>query len=245
MSTSTRRGRTTARYGRGQYPAQTRDITTVNKFLAPCTRCGCDVPTGTGYAIKPVDTGKWETRHQEPRKVDGRTVGGCPIDVDLAEVLGQDPPAFDRHMVRQTVDTMGRDIIVIPDVVAVRIYAETKKGWREFRGHADGESRKFGKGTWMYDATSLIMIEYAANPPSRDEYDHRDPDDARGDVERSARYRKGTLQHGHMAGCAFIVGESGWNFDAHWWRDHGTTRHLHPNGFPYLTDNGTAVQYGG
>ena len=72
-----------------------------NQFPAPCTKCGQEVPAGTGVLTYSRETRKYFVRHQSPYWVGvpcagdaigtpgmGRFVGGCPTpeqSTDLAE----------------------------------------------------------------------------------------------------------------------------------------------------------------
>lgn len=133
-----------------------------------------------------------------------------------------------------TADHMGREVIVIPDAVAQIMRGYIREGWREFPDVADGESRKFRAGSWMFTTTAAIVAAYAASPVAAGT-DGRDAD----------RFRQSRDHAEHGCGYAFVVGVSGWDAGAGWWRDYDITRHLHVHASPHLTDNGGAYQFGG
>lgn len=141
-----------------------------------------------------------------------------------------------------TCDNNGREIIVIPDAIAAELAAEVRRGWREFRGEANGESRRFAPGTWAYRTTDTIMSAYTASAipealamwPEKDHSHLNFPPlthERRAQVDRE----RASGGNGYLAGSAFIIGRSGWDFDARWWAfDVRSLAHkaLSPMGYP-------------
>lgn len=124
-----------------------------------------------------------------------------------------------------TVDCIGREVIVIPDAVAEWMRAQVQHGWREIPDVAHGHSRPFAPGTHMHACTMAIMEAYGASSIPAG-LDARDQDRA--------------IAQRAWAACGFqmivaVVGRSGWDDDAAWWRDYDTTRHLHIPGYPSMT----------
>jgi hypothetical protein len=142
-----------------------------------------------------------------------------------------------------TVDNMGREVIVIPDAVAAELGHEVRRGWREFRGEANGESRRFAPGTWAYRTTDLIMTVFAESTVSEtltmwpEKPRHGDeifPKPTRARMAEIVRERTAG-PNGYLAGGAFIIGRSGWDFAARWWAfDVRSLAHkaLSPKGYP-------------
>lgn len=130
--------------------------------------------------------------------------------------------------VEVTYDNMGREVIVIPDEIALAMNAEIRHGWREIPDVADGYSRPFSPDHWMFKVTSMIMATYAASPVPElcEQFDERDRESAVGRRHVAA----------HPAGpqmIVFIVGRGDWNADARWWRDYPANKDLHVQGNPY------------
>ncbi|MER7331705.1 MULTISPECIES: hypothetical protein [unclassified Micromonospora] len=143
-------------------------------------------------------------------------------------------PTLTAADVTVTTDHMGREVIVIPDVFARLMRDITRDGWREFPGVADGESRKFPAGGWMFRTTATIVAAYAASPIPAGATGH-DAD----------RYRQSRQYAEHGCGYAFIVGAAGWDADARWWRDYPLTKGLHVHASPHLIDKGRAYRFSG
>lgn len=133
-------------------------------------------------------------------------------------------PELTAEDITVTVDNAGREIIVIPDAVAAELAHEVRRGWREFRGQADGESRRFAPGTWAYRTTDLIMSVYTASEPAEalsmwpepDQTGRTHPRLSHAERARIDRERA-TGGNGCLAGAAFIIGRSGWDTAARWW----------------------------
>lgn len=115
-----------------------------------------------------------------------------------------------------TRDHMGREVIVIPDALARAMTAEIQRDWTEIPGVADGHSRKFREGHWMYAVTQTILATYAASPLPTD-VDSRDLADA-----TTARQWAGSE---FPFAYAFIVGQSGWDASTRWWADDNYAAH--------------------
>lgn len=164
---------------------------------------------------------------------------GCPRQATADAARPTERPAvmlptLTAADVTVTADHMGREIITIPDAVAQILRGYIADGWREFPGVADGESREFPAGSWVYTVTATIVDAYARSEV---------PATVTGRDAERARQSRDHAPHG--CGYAFIVGVSGWDADARWWRDYAITVHLHVHASPHLTDHGRAYQYGG
>lgn len=169
------------------------------------------------------------------------------IDASNVEVIDPDNPTpadveytIDPADVAVYADKMGREVIVIPDDVARALRREINRGWCEIPGVADGYSRKFPEGTWVYAAVQVILAAYAASdiPDVRDDRAH--------DQAAAARqWAGGDWPHTY----AFIVGESGFDATEAWWRDYDNTTDLHLHANPSTSRAGATgrryVTFGG
>jgi hypothetical protein len=166
-------------------------------------------------------------------------------------------PELTAEDITVTVDNMGREIIVIPDAIAAEIAHEVRRGWREFRGLADGESRQFAPGTWMHRTTELIMTTYAASTPAEALTLWPEPDTTGQSHPRRTHAEHARIDRerasgpgGSLAGAAFIIGRSGWDFAARWWAfDVRSLAHrsLRPGGSPARASRGAGlfIRYAG
>jgi len=134
-----------------------------------------------------------------------------------------------------TRDWADRDVIVVPDAVAVEMNRQVNDGWFEYVGDAWGESRPFRVGTWMFQAVHTLMAAFAASAI---------PDDVTGkDRERAVGERLAAGARWHL--WPSIVGASDWDPDARTWRDRVANRHLHIKGTPSACPQDNAFQFAG
>lgn len=133
-----------------------------------------------------------------------------------------------------TIDRMGREAIVIPDAIARYMQAQIQEGWREFRGLATGESRKFTAATHMYDLTAAIVEVYAASDvPGNWTEDRR---------QQATLWREFAARYGTHCYASF-VGRSDWDAPEHWWVDYPANRDLHLPGSPSRTTHAGLPAY--
>ncbi|MCG8971831.1 hypothetical protein [Streptomyces sp. CL12-4] len=126
-------------------------------------------------------------------------------------------PTLTLDAVTVTTDHMGRVYAVIPDDVARPLAVAARKGIDpEARGYFSQESTAHPADGWVA-ATVRTIFEALLNSPAV-----ADDDDKWG----LGQYR--TWGGGTFWG--FIVGESGWNADTRWWRDHDHTGDLQVRG---------------
>jgi hypothetical protein len=201
-----------------------------NKFAGKCESCGTEVPAGKGLLTGSRAAG-WGVKHRAATwvgsPVSGSWVGGCPKLVDQPRTLAMTPAPWPFDA-RVSTDHMGRVVAIVPDEVAERLRASIEDGWTEIRGVADGYSRDFARGTWVYNATMRILDEVAKSGTER--------------AERAAADERGYREY-----YGFIVGESDWSDETRWWVDYPANAGLHVPGFPATKygSNGSVVVYGG
>ena len=109
-----------------------------------------------------------------------------------------------------TLDRWARPVVVLPDDVATRLAVSSRTDVKDY-GYCHFESRRFDPDTFETRAIrTLFEAVLAAHP----------------DEQGLGQYERfGT---GYFYG--WIVGASGWDSDAHTWRDYDTTKHLHVDG---------------
>jgi len=140
---------------------------------------------------------------------------------------------LDSTQITVEVDWLDREVILVPDEVALRIEAERKNGWQEFLGFAWGQSRPFPPGTWMHQVLTTLMAAYAASPISE---------------KLTGRDRESAVGHRALAQVGWelrlrIAGASDWNPETRGWRDFPRTRDMHPLGWAGTDDtDGGAYQ---
>lgn len=118
-------------------------------------------------------------------------------------------PALTVEQVTVTTDHMGRAYAVVPDAVARLLRTASLKGIDPEARGISFESAPCPADSWEAATVRVIFEAVLASPVAADD------DHACG----LRLYRK--YDGGEFFG--FIVGESGWNPDARWWRDYATT----------------------
>ncbi len=118
------------------------------------------------------------------------------------------------EQVRVHLDHMGREVITVPDEVAVRLRQKIDAGWTEIPGVADGYSRPFALDSWVGRVTDTILAAYAASPVP-DGIDDKPRNRGWSDVEAAQRSRERAGKYHYMG--VFIVGESAWDEAGRWW----------------------------
>lgn len=150
-----------------------------------------------------------------------------------------------------TVDSLGREIVVIPDAIAAELAYEVRRGWREWnREEQAGESRPFAPGTWAHRTTDLILTTYATSEISETLTTWPEPDHTGKLFPPLSRERRAQVNREHatgpaatLAGAVFIIGRGGWDFRARWWAYEVTSlahKALHPRGYPARIEQGGA-----
>jgi len=122
--------------------------------------------------------------------------------------------------VRAYADRLGREVVTVPDVIALRLAEQIRGGWVEFRGLATGQSERFLPGSWVYCATGLLLAGYASSPV---------PVELTGDARRIA-----DLGRAGSTLPAMVVGESAYDPGSGWWNN--WSHDLHVPGRPRSCD---------
>lgn len=106
--------------------------------------------------------------------------------------------------VRVYADRCGREVVTIPDHVAVPLRAAVLDGWRSM-GHGRGQSRLMARGSWAFGITDMLLIAYAGTLV---------PEGLVSSWEAETQ-RDGMV--GAQRLSAAVVGDSGYNPLARWW----------------------------
>lgn len=115
--------------------------------------------------------------------------------------------------VRVYADRCGREVVTIPDQLAVPLRQAVLDGWRPM-GHGRGQSRLMARGSWAYQVTDMLLIAYAGTPV---------PAGLTSSWEAEVQ-RDGLVGAQRLA--AAVVGESGYNPLAGWWSTVDPFAHL-------------------
>lgn len=156
-------------------------------------------------------------------------------------------PQLAAEDVRVVADRMGREVIVIPDEVAIGLREQIKDGWKEIPDVGHGYSRPFPADSWVAQSTWTIMQAYADSAvPDGISTQARRPG-MLSDADGARREREFARTGSQMV--VSIVGESGWDDATRWWAGgaYAEHAHLHLPGTPSLSDrlSGNAIEYSG
>lgn len=110
-------------------------------------------------------------------------------------------------------DRCGREVVTIPDQLAVPLRRAVLDGWRS-TGHGSGQSRLMARGSWAFQVTDMLLIAYAGTPV---------PEGLTSSWEAETQ-RDGLVGAQRLA--AAVVGESGYFPLAGWWSTLDPTAHL-------------------
>jgi hypothetical protein len=123
-------------------------------------------------------------------------------------------------------------VFVIPDDVARVLRRAGKAGWVEVPGFAYGEGDRYEAGTQVHAAANVLLAAARALPAAIDDMDGQQRDTIVRDAHFGSFY-------------PFVVGRSGWDDDARWWRDFDATDELRLPGSLHTWRGGAAVYWAG